>query len=69
MLANYPAGTRMIARRNAPTRVRRWTCSTVNGMRHQIFATDTRLEGGSLQYLEAGHRAHARVEDRIQFAA
>jgi len=29
-------------------------------------ATDTRPGGGSIQYLEASHRAHARVEDRIR---
>lgn len=31
---------------------------------HQVFATDT--PAGPIQYLEAGHRAHARVEDRIR---
>ena len=39
---------------------------TVNGMRHQVFATDTPPGGASLQFLEARHRAHARVEDRIR---
>src|SRR5438552_8736151 len=35
-------------------------------MRHQVMATDTPPGGGSIQYLEARHRAHARVEDRIR---
>src|SRR5690606_38990993 len=37
---------------------------TINGMRQQVFATDT--IAGSLQYLEVRHRAHARAEDRIR---
>jgi len=37
------------------------------GWRHQVMATDTPIVGGgSIQYLEARHRAHARVEDRIR---
>jgi len=32
-------------------------------MRHQVFATDTTT--GSLQHIEARHRAPARVEDRV----
>jgi hypothetical protein len=39
---------------------------TINGMRHQVFATDTPHGGGSVQFLEVRHRAHARVEDRIR---
>jgi hypothetical protein len=39
---------------------------TVEGMRHQVMATDTPPGGGSIQYLQARHRAHARVEDRIR---
>ncbi len=35
-------------------------------MRHQVIATDTGVGGGSIQYLEARHRGHARVEDRIR---
>jgi hypothetical protein len=35
-------------------------------MRHQVMATDTPLGHGSIQYLEARHRAHARVEYRIR---
>ena len=42
---------------------------TIEGMRHQVFATDTPPgdpTGGPIQFLEARHRAHARVEDRIR---
>jgi hypothetical protein len=35
-------------------------------MRHQVIATDTPPGQGSIQFLEARHRAHARVEDRIR---
>lgn len=36
-------------------------------MRHQVFLTDTPVAGGgSLQFLEVRHRAHARGEDRIR---
>jgi hypothetical protein len=39
---------------------------TIEGRRHQILATDTPPGNGSIQHLEARHRAHARVEDRIR---
>jgi hypothetical protein len=39
---------------------------TIEGLRHQVVATDTPVGGGSIQYLEARHRGHARVEDRIR---
>jgi hypothetical protein len=39
---------------------------TIEGMRHQVLATDTPPGDGSIQYLEARHRGHARVEDRIR---
>lgn len=35
-------------------------------MRHLAFLTDTPIGEGSLQFLEARHRGHARVEDRIR---
>src|SRR3954447_6393925 len=37
-----------------------------DGWRYQAFATNTRT--GQLGFLEARHRAHARVEDRIRIA-
>jgi hypothetical protein len=39
---------------------------TIEGLRHQVLATDTPYGGGSIQFLEARHRGHARVEDRIR---
>ncbi|GAA0902126.1 hypothetical protein Vau01_098250 [Virgisporangium aurantiacum] len=39
---------------------------TVEGLRHQVMATDTPPGQGSIQFLEARHRGHARVEDRIR---
>ena len=65
LLANYPPGTRVIVRRERPHPGAQLDLfDTINGMRHQVFATDT--IAGSLQYLEVRHRAHARVEDRIR---
>jgi hypothetical protein len=63
----YPSGTRFIVRRERPHPGAQLTLfDTVEGMRHQVMATDTPPGGGSIQYLEARHRAHARVEDRIR---
>ncbi|HEX6970083.1 MAG TPA: IS1380 family transposase [Micromonosporaceae bacterium] len=63
----YPQGTRFIVRRERPHPGAQLSMfDTVEGMRHQVFATDTPAGGGSIQFLEARHRAHARVEDRIR---
>jgi hypothetical protein len=63
----YPAGTRFIVRRERPHPGAQLTLfDTIEGMRHQAMATDTPIGGGSIQFLEARHRAHARVEDRIR---
>jgi hypothetical protein len=68
VLAGYPAGTRLICRRERPHPGAQLSLfDTVNGMRHQVFATDTTHGAGlSIQFLEVRHRAHARVEDRIR---
>ena len=67
LLAGFPAGTRLIVRRECPHPGAQLSLfDTVNGMRHQVFATDTPHGGGPIQYLEVRHRAHARVEDRIR---
>lgn len=66
-LANYPDGTRFIVRRERPHPGAQLTLfDTIEGLRHQAMATDTTHGGGSIQYLEARHRGHARVEDRIR---
>ena len=63
----YPAGTRFIVRRERPhPGAQLILFDTIEGMRHQVMATDTPPGNGSIQYLEARHRAHARVEDRIR---
>ena len=63
----YPTGTRFIVRRERPHPGAQLSLfDTIHGMRHQVIATDTPPGEGSIQYLEARHRAHARVEDRIR---
>ena len=63
----YPTGTRFIVRRERPHPGAQLSLfDTIEGMRHQVTATDTPPGNGSIQYLEARHRAHARVEDRIR---
>ena len=66
-LAAFPTGTRLIVRRERPHPGAQLDLfDTVEGMRHQVIATDTPAGGGSIQYLEVRHRGHARVEDRIR---
>jgi Transposase DDE domain group 1 len=63
----YPAGTRFIVRRERPHPGAQLSLfDTIDGMRHQVMATDTPPGHGSIQFLEARHRGHARVEDRIR---
>jgi hypothetical protein len=67
LLASFPAGTRLICRRERPHPAAQLSLfDTINGKRHHVFATDTPVGGGSVQFLEVRHRAHARVEDRIR---
>jgi Transposase DDE domain group 1 len=66
-LSVYPSGTRMIVRRERPHPGAQLSVfDTVEGMRHQVFITDTPRPACSVQLLELRHRAHARVEDRIR---
>ncbi len=62
--AGWPEGMRVIVRRERPHPGAQLTFSDVDGWRFQAFATDTPV--GQLAHLEARHRAHARVEDRIR---
>jgi hypothetical protein len=63
----YPKGTRFIVRRERPHPGAQLSLfDTTEGFRHQVMATDTPAGGGSIQFLQARHRAHARVEDRIR---
>jgi hypothetical protein len=67
-LTDYPDGTRIIVRRERPHPGAQLSLFDLDeGMRHQVFLTDTPIAGGgSPQFLEVRHRAHARVEDRIR---
>lgn len=63
-VAGWPPGMRVVVRRERPHPGAQLTFTDVDGWRFQTFATDT--EAGQLAWLEARHRAHARVEDRIR---
>jgi hypothetical protein len=66
-LGDHPDGTRIIARRERPHPGAQLSLFDLDeGMRHQVFLTDTPDGEGSVQHLEVRHRAHARVEDRIR---
>lgn len=65
VLADYPPDTRVIVRRERPhPGAQLDLMETRDGWRYTAFATDTRA--GQLAWLDARHRAHARVEDRIR---
>jgi len=66
-LDGYPSGTRVIVRRERPhPGAQLDLMETRDGWRYTCFATDT--PAGQLAFLDARHRAHARVEDRIRTA-
>jgi hypothetical protein len=66
-LSAYPAGTRMIVRRERPHPGAQLSLfDSIEGLRHQAFITDTPRPACSVQLLELRHRGHARVEDRIR---
>nr|WP_281289078.1 IS1380 family transposase [Streptomyces cadmiisoli] len=67
-LGGYPAGTRFIVRRERPHPGAQLSLFDLDeGLRHQVFLTDTPYPGGgSAQFLEVRHRGHATVEDRIR---
>jgi Transposase DDE domain group 1 len=63
--AGWPAGMRVLVRRERPHPEARITLMEAHfGWRYQCVATDTPV--GQLAWLEARHRAHARVEDKIK---
>jgi len=65
-LSGWPAGTRAIVRREQPHPGAQFSLFDPDGWRHQVFLTDSGDD--DLAYLEARHRGHARVEDRIRVA-
>ena len=66
-LSGYPARTRVIVRRERPHPGAQLDAfEERDGWRYTAFATDTAF--GQLAHLDARHRAHARVEDRIRTA-
>jgi hypothetical protein len=65
VLAAYPTGTRVIVRRERPhPGAQLDLIEQRDGYRYTGLATDTRA--GQHSWLDARHRAHARVEDRIR---
>ncbi len=66
-LGSWPVSMRVIVRRERPHPGAQLSLfEERDGWRYTAFVTNTRT--GQLQWLEARHRAHARVEDRIRCA-
>jgi hypothetical protein len=66
-LSGWPAGMRVVVRRERPHPGAQLTLfEERDGWRYTAFVTNTQV--GALQWLEARHRAHARVEDRTRCA-
>jgi Transposase DDE domain group 1 len=63
-LGAWPEGTRAICRRERPHPGAQLTFTDHQGFRFQVFITDQ--DDADLAQLEARHRGHARVEDRIR---
>lgn len=69
-LTGWPTGMRVIVRRERPHPGAQLSLfEEADGWRYQAIATNTPEQPGvQLAFLEARHRAHARVEDRIRHA-
>jgi hypothetical protein len=67
-LSSWPAGTRLILRKERPHPGAQLRFTDADGMRVTAFITDTPpgVVPGQLAGLELRHRQHARVEDRIR---
>lgn len=65
-LSGWPPGSRAIVRRERPHPGAQLSFTDADGHRFQVFLTDS--PDPDLAYLEARHRGHARVEDRIRNA-
>ena len=64
-LSTWPAGTRAIGRREEPHPGAQFNLFDPDGYRHQVLITNS--QDLDIAYLEARHRGHARVEDRIRW--
>jgi hypothetical protein len=69
-LDKWPAGARVIVRRERPHPGAQLRFTDADGHRFTAFITDTKAGGPKRQHadLEVRHRSHARVEDRIRCA-
>ena len=70
-LPDWPSDLRLIVRRERPHPGAQLSLfEEVDGWRYQLLATNTPLRSrgrlGQIAFLEARHRVHARVEDRIR---
>jgi hypothetical protein len=67
-LSSWPAGTRLILRKERPHPGAQLRFTDTDGMRVTAFITDTPpgVVAGQVAGLELRHRQHARVEDRIR---
>lgn len=67
-LSTWPAGTRLILRKERPHPGAQLRFTDADGMRVTAFITDTGpgIVPGQVAGLELRHRQHARVEDRIR---
>lgn len=65
-LSAWPPGTRAICRREEPHVGAQFNLFDPAGWRHQVFISNS--TDPDIVYLEARHRGHARVEDRIKTA-
>lgn len=63
-LSSWPQGTRLICRRERPHPGAQLSFSDADGHRFQCFITDQ--DGHDIAALEALHRSHAEVEDRVK---
>ena len=67
-LSAWPAGSRVICRRERPHPGAQYRFTDIDGHRFQVLLTDTPSRGNDIAILELRHRQHARVEDRIRNA-
>jgi hypothetical protein len=65
-LKAWPTGTRAFVRREEPHPGAQFNLFDPDGWRYQVFICDS--TDPDIAYLEARHRGHARVEDRIRCA-